>query len=157
MIEGMTRRLAAIMLCGVVAAGISACHGNGHSTQSPGANTRTAVERPQAATLKLPAGRSSAQYRITAPKPAQYSFDVTVSAPASADVAVNILTWYGAQLSILDSTHDSGMCTLRGSQETCLGRFPFLPAQRAGTWTVVASKRSEPPATVHLAVTFAKP
>ena len=32
-----------------------------------------------------------------------------------------------------------------------------LPAQLAGTWTVVASKQSGPPATVRVVVTFAKP
>jgi len=74
----------------------------------------------QSASLALPAGRSSAQFRITAPSPAQYEFDVTVSAPASADIGVSIHTWYGAVLpSILDSTHDQAWCQVRGLQETC--------------------------------------
>jgi hypothetical protein len=105
--------------------------------------------------LVLPAGRSSAQYRITAPSPAKYGFDVTVIAPASADVGVSIRTWYGAIFSsILTSTHDPGACRTRGSQDVCFERFPQLEAQRAGTWTVVASKRSGPAATVRVAIVF---
>lgn len=52
--------------------------------------------RPQAANLALSRGRSSAWYVITAPDPARYPFDVSVTAPASIDVAVSIHTWYGA-------------------------------------------------------------
>ncbi len=103
----------------------------------------------------LPAGRSLAQYRITAPSPAKYGFDVTVIAPASADVGVSIRTWYGAIFpSILTSMHDPGSCRTRGSQDMCFERFPRLEAQRAGTWTVVASKRSGPAATVRVAIVF---
>jgi hypothetical protein len=93
-----------------------------------------------------------------APSPAQYEFKVTVIAPASADVGVSVRTWYGAILpSILDSTHDPAWCRTRGSQVACFEQFPLLPAQRAGTWTVVASKQSEPAATVHVTFAFAKP
>jgi hypothetical protein len=116
-----------------------------------------AAQRPQASSLVLAAGRSSARYRITAPPPAQYAFTVTVAAPASVDVAVTISTWYGALLSILGSTHQPGSCRHQGTQHACLERFPFLPAQLAGTWTVVASKRLGPAATVRITVTFARP
>jgi hypothetical protein len=116
------------------------------------------VGRPQAASLVLPAGRSSAQYRIMAPSPAEYGFDVTVIAPASAEVGVSIRTWYGAIFpSILTSTHDPASCRAHGSQDVCFERFPLLEAQRAGTWTVVASKRSGPAVTVRVAIVFAKP
>lgn len=147
-------------VCCVLALAAGGCAGGGsdHGTQSRGRNTaRTpAAGQPQAASLVLPVGRSSAQYRIAAPSPARYTFDVTVTAVASADVAVNIRTWYGAILSILGSTRDLGVCMRRGSQDTCFERFPLLEGQLAGTWTVIASKRSGPPATVRVAVTFAK-
>jgi hypothetical protein len=157
----MTRRLAAMALCGVVALAAAACEsGIDRGTQSHGTNSAragAAVEQPQAATLVLPSGRSSAHYRITAPSPARYGFDVTVAAPASATVGVIIRTWYGAIFSsILTSTHDRGVCRRRGSQDICFERFPQLEGERAGTWTVVASKRSGPPATVRVAVTFVK-
>lgn len=157
----MTRRLAAVAICGVLALAAGACAcggGSDRGAQSHGENTartRAAAEQAQAASLVLPAGRSSAWYRITAPSPARYAFDVTVAAPASADVGVTIRTWYGAIFSILSSTRDPGVCRRRGSQDICFERFPLLEAQRAGTWTVIASKRSEPAATVRVAVTFA--
>jgi len=150
--------------CGVLALAVAACSGGGGSargTPSHGKNivrTGGVVGQPQAARLVLSAGRSSAQYRITAPSPAKYAFDVSVTAPVSATVSVIIRTWYGAIFSsILTSTHDRGVCRRRGSRDICFERFPLLEAQRAGTWTVIASKRSEPPATVRVVVTFAKP
>ena len=104
----------------------------------------------------MPSGRSSARYVITAPDPARYAFDVSVTAPASTEVAVSIHTWYGAVFpSILSSSHQSGVCRLRGSQDICFELFPFLPAQRAGAWTVVAAKQSGPAAIVRIVITFA--
>jgi hypothetical protein len=35
--------------------------------------------------------------------------------------------------------------------------FPELEAQRAGPWTVIATKRSPAPATVRISVTFSRP
>ena len=154
-------RLTAIALCSAVVLAVPACTGGGSSsrvTPSQGkTRTSAAAELPQTARLVLPAGRSSARYQITAPSPANYSFDVTVTAPASADISVNISTWYGAILTILDSTRDKEACSRRGAEDICVDRFPFLPAQRAGTWTVIASKRSGPAAVVHATVTFLKP
>ena len=160
----MSRRLAVTAICGVLVLGATGCAGGGGnhgSVRGPGSNpapTPAVAGRPRAASLVLPAGRSSAQYPITAPSPAQYGFDVTVTAPASADVGVSIRTWYGAVFpSILTSTHDPASCRTRGSQDVCFERFPLLEAQRAGTWTVVASKRSGPAATVRVAIVFVKP
>jgi hypothetical protein len=160
----MTRNSAALAVCGVLALIATACtsaSGNGSGTQIHSKKITpppAAVGRLQAANLILPTGRSSAQYRITAPSPAKYGFDVTVTAPASAKVSVNARTWYGATLGILVSTRDlQEWCKRRGSQDVCFEQFPLLPAQRAGTWTIVASKQSEPAAKVRVAITFAKP
>jgi hypothetical protein len=158
----VTRRLAAMAACGLVALAVAACSGGGSARGTPSHGTKIVrtdgvVERPQPAELVLFAGRSSARYRITAPSPAKYTFDVSVTAPASANVAVNMRTWYGTTLTVLDSTHDRAWCSRRGSHDICFLPFPFLPAQLAGTWTVIASKQSGPPATVRVVVTFAKP
>jgi hypothetical protein len=151
-------------VCGALTLTATACTGGGGNSRGSQSHAtaiaRTsspAVQRPQASSLVLAAGRSSARYRITAPSPAQYAFTVTVAAPASVDVAVNISTWYGALLSILGSTHQPGSCRPQGTQDLCFERFPFLPAQLAGTWTVIASKQRGPAATVRVAVTFARP
>jgi hypothetical protein len=129
----------------------------GTHQQEP-AGTTGVIGRPQAASLALSTGRSSAQYVITAPDPARYGFDVSITAPASIDVAVSIHTWYGAVFpSILSSSRQSDVCRLKGSEDTCYELFPFLPAQHAGAWTVVAAKQSGPAATVRIVITFAKP
>ena len=153
----MARQSAATAACGALALAVAGCSGGGGSGHGTPGQTSGVAEPPQAARLVLSAGRSSAHYRITAPPPAKYTFDVSVTAPASANVAVNIRTSYGTVLTILDSTHDRAWCRRHGSQDMCFEPFPYLPAQRAGKWTVIASKRSEPPATVGVAVTFAKP
>ena len=145
-------------MCSLLAIASAACT----SSNSTGkherehAGTASVIGRPQAANLALPGGRSSAQYVITAPDPARYSFEVIVAAPASIDVAVSIHTWYGAVFpSILSSSRQSDVCRLRGSEDTCFELFPFLPAQLAGAWTVVAAKQSGPAATVRIVITFA--
>ena len=106
----------------------------------------------------MSSGRSSAHYVITAPDPARYGFEVSVTAPASIDVAVSMHTWYGAIFpSILSSSHQPDICRLRGSDDTCFELFPPLPAQRAGAWTVVAAKQSGPATTVRIVITFTMP
>jgi hypothetical protein len=80
-----------------------------------------------------------------------------VTAPFAADVSVHIHTWYGVDLGVLDSTHDSAWCTTRAGRLTCLTHLPILEAQLAGRWTVIATKRSGPAATVTIAIIFLKP
>ncbi len=156
----MRRGLAGVVIGGLLALSAAACTGGG-GTGHPGGNTASpagAAGRPQAASLSMPAGRSSVQYAITAPDPARYAFDVAVTTPVSVDVGVSITTWYSAIFpSILDSSHDAGSCQVRGSQDVCLEMFPFLPAQRAGRWTVIAAKQSGPAATIRIVITFVKP
>ena len=144
-------------MCSLLAVASAACTGSTSTRHQPErAGTTSIIGRPQAANLALASGRSSARYVITAPDPARYGFDVSVTAPASIDVAVSIHTWYGAVFpSILSSSHQSGACRLRGSQDVCFELFPFLPAQRAGAWTVVAAKQSGPAAIVRIVITFA--
>jgi hypothetical protein len=151
----MRRGLAGLAAGGLLA--LSACTGGGTTGHPAGSTGSPAglIDKPQAASLSLLAGRSSAQYGITAPDPARYTFDVAVTAPVSVDVGLSIRTWYGAILpSILDSSHDAGWCQARGSQDVCFERFPFLPAQRAGPWTVVAAKQSGPAAKIRIVITF---
>lgn len=152
------RYLAYFATCSLLAVAGAACTGSnnpgGHRREHTG--DASVIGRPQAANLAMSGGRSSARYVITAPDPARYAFDVSVSAPSSIDVAVSIDTWYGAEFpSILVSSHQLGACRLRGSEDVCFERFPWLPAQRAGAWTVVAAKKSGPAATVRIVITFA--
>ena len=152
--------LPAVVIGGLLALSAAACTGGGATGHPAGSTASPAgvIGKPQAAGLSLPAGRSSVQYGITAPDPARYEFDVAVTAPASVDVGVSIRTWYGAIFpSILVSSHQAGACQVRGSEDVCVEVFPFLPAQHAGRWTVVAAKRSGPAATIRVVITFVKP
>jgi hypothetical protein len=107
--------------------------------------------------LRLAAGRSAAHFTIVAPPPPKYTWNVLVAAaPATADVAVKIHTWYGADLQVLTSTHDAEWCTPSATRSTCVLPFPLLEAQQAGRWTVIATKPSGPSATVHIVITFNK-
>jgi hypothetical protein len=146
-------------MCSLLAVASAACTGSTSTRHQPErAGTTSIIGRPQAANLALASGRSSARYVITAPDPARYGFDVSVTAPASIDVAVSIHTWYGAVFpSILSSSHQSDACRHRGSEDICFELFPPLPAQRAGAWTVIAAKQSGPAMTVRIVITFAKP
>lgn len=154
----MRRTLATIGCCALVL-GAAACGATHKPSKHAGGSlvhTSAIVGRPQAAALSLSEGSASARYRITAPSPAMYVFDVAVAAPEATNISVHIHTWYGATLSVLNSTRNPESCRRRGSQISCVERFPRLPAQRAGSWTVVVTKQSGYAAKVHIAVTFMK-
>ena len=142
---------------------VSGCGGGGrgHKLATRGqAGTRQPGEalagHPQVGVLHLPAGHSSARFTITALSPPHHEYDVQIVAPASANVAVRIHTWYGTDLGVTYFNADNRGCTVRGTRLVCALLFPLLEAQRAGPWTVIATKRSRSPATVRIAVTFSR-
>ena len=110
--------------------------------------------RPQVGVLRLPHGPSAGHFKVTALPPPQHTWNVQVAAPARADVGVRIRTWYGQPLNVLNSTRDKAWCKVSNGRSICFLPFPYLEAQRAGVWTVIVSKRSKPPATVRVVVTF---
>ncbi len=143
---------------------IAACGGGGHGRE-PGThvqrNGRQPIEpladHPQLGILRLRAGHRSAHFVITALAPPEHTFDVKIVAPARADVAVRIRTWYGVDLGVEDSTtRDKAFCAVKGRRSVCDLLFPELEAQRAGPWTVIALDRSRSPATVRISVTFSR-
>jgi hypothetical protein len=122
-------------------------------TTAPATTART-QPNGVARRLRLPAGPVAAQFAIRAPAPRSHTFTVRILAPRHADVAVWLQTWYGQRLDVLGSTHERAGCQAVAEQTVCLLRFPRLEAQRAGTWTVHAAKRSARPAVVQITVTF---
>jgi hypothetical protein len=123
---------------------------SGEETTKP----ESLVGVPQGKTLEMASGPTTARFAITALSPPDHTWDVEVDAPATADIAVRIVTWYGQRLRVLDSTRDKTSCRREGSRSHCALAFPRLEAQRAGTWTVVVEKRSQAKASVRMAVTF---
>jgi hypothetical protein len=148
------------VLLGAGALGLSGC-ASGRSApraaqppRSETGATAALVGRPQAAVLQLARGNSTTKFTISALPPPTHTWSVAIDAPAKADVEVHILTWYGAWLSVLDTTRERQSCAITGTQTHCLLSFPLLEAQRAGPWTVIARKRTDPSATVRIQVTF---
>jgi hypothetical protein len=157
---GGARRLLVPGLCLASACVLGGCGGS-HPRAIPTATATSRIlaypGKTQSARVSLPLGRTSAHFGITAPDPARYAFNVVTAAPTTTAFSVEMRTWYGAVFSIYDSADYGSECRQRSGRRTCLGRFPLLPAQRAGAWTVVVSKRSAAAATIAVAVTFARP
>ena len=117
--------------------------------------------------LRLTKGRSAAQYSINAPSPARYAFDVSADMPRSAALTILLRTSYGAVLtageyrpnatSESSTANSERACSVHGPRLTCIGHYPLLPAQKAGRWAVVVSKRSQAPASVRVALSFYRP
>lgn len=126
------------------------------SSPAHGPSSGSLEGRAQIRHLRLSVGESSARFTITALAPPTHTFDVLVETAASADVSVYFKTWYGQTLGVQYSTQGAlaSNCIVTGTQMACLSHFPHLEAQRAGPWTVIASKRSGPPVTVRISITF---
>ncbi len=110
------------------------------------------VGRPQAAVLRLPRGHSTAKFVITAVP--HDTWDVRISAPASADFEVDALKSDGELLHLLETTQQREGCAITGTRLRCFMRFAIGANQAPGRWTVIAKKRTEPAATVRIGVTF---
>lgn len=135
--------------------------GCGHSTaQAPQPKTASStpaplVGRPQEAVLRLARGRSTARFVIT-PVP-HYTWDVRISAPASADFEVDALKSDGESLHLLETTHRREACAITGTRLHCLLRFAIGANLTPGSWTVIAKKRTNPATTTRIQITFHRP
>jgi hypothetical protein len=157
--------------CVLIALGGTGCGGAGPAmpatAKAPARKSGSAALKPQRALLSLPIGRSSVHFRIKAPSPARYIFDIALDLPAAAHIVVQFRTWYGAVLDILDyrpgeqsessTVMRSTGCEANGSRLKCMQHYPLLEAQKAGPWTIVVLKRSRPAANVGVTVTFREP
>ena len=126
----------------------------GGSATTP-ASPASLVGRPQEAVLRLPAGRSTSRFVITAVP--HDSWDLEVSAPATADLAVEALKPDGERLYLLETTRERHACTVTGGRSRCFLRFAIGANLARGPWTMIATKRTEPAATVRIQVTFHRP
>jgi hypothetical protein len=151
------------LLASASALGLIAC-GSGAGARpaqqpTPAGATRASpvpfVGRPQSAVLRLAAGRSTSHFVITAvPKD---PWDLRVSAPAAADVAVQAQKQDGELLYLLETTREPGVCTVTRGRSHCLLRFAIGANQARGRWTVTAAKRAGPAAAARIEVTFHRP
>lgn len=114
--------------------------------------------RPQVGLLHLARGGASARFTVTALSPPTRTYDVLVETSDVADLRVSIHTWYGTSLRVQGATvaTNASNCHVTGSERSCRSHFPELANERAGPWTIFASKQSGPPVTARISVTFAR-
>jgi len=157
------RKAVYLLMAGAGAVWIGGC-GSGHSTasapqpktaSSTPASLGSLVGRPQESVLRLPRGRSTARFVITAVP--HDTWDVRISAPASADFEVEVLKSDGERLSILETTYQRQACAITGTRLHCFLRFALGANQTPGPWTVIARKRTGPALTMRIQVTFYRP
>jgi hypothetical protein len=98
-------------------------------------------------------GMATKRFRIMAPSPRRYAFDVFAVVPARANIAIRIETRTGQVLRILNSTRIR-ICKVRPPFRTCFLHFPRLEAVQGGRWTIVLTKRSIRPARVRVDLNF---
>jgi hypothetical protein len=155
----------ALTLLVLLAAGGCSRGGNGNPSPDPtlssGAETvaqaKTLSGKSQGATLTMARGHSRARFNVIALDPPTHVFDVRIVAPEWADVRVRMRTANGRLLHILESTRSKDWCKVRHGHSVCQLPFPALEAQLGGRWTVIVVKRSGPPASVSVHVTFSTP
>lgn len=112
------------------------------------------VGRPQEAVLRLPRGRSTARFQITAVP--HDTWDVHISAPASADFEVEVLKSDGEHLWLLETTRQREACAIAGTRVHCFQRFAIGANQTPGRWTVIA-KHTGSATSVRIQITFHRP
>jgi hypothetical protein len=115
------------------------------------AATTAQAGHAQSATLELPRGHATKRFAVSAL--ASHTYDVTVTAPATAAVAVTMNTITGTR-STLGTLHDQG-CRTTAGQALCVLHFARGDTP-GGTWTVVVRKTSIPAARVRVSVVFNK-
>lgn len=120
------------------------------------ADTGAAAKLAWTRTFDLPPGRAVRRFAIRVPRPPAHTWEVRVTQPGPADVAVRIRTWYGAAFRVFESTAgaDAAACRRRSGAKLCVARFPALEAQRGGEWTVAVEKRSAASAEVRVEIEF---
>ncbi len=157
------RKAVYLLMAGAGAVWIGGC-GSGHSTasapqpktaSSTPASLGSRLGRPQESLLRLPRGRSTARFVITAVP--HDTWDVRISAPASADFEVEVLKSDGERLSILETTHRRETCAITSTRLRCFLRFAIGANQTPGPWTVIARKRTGPALTMRIQITFYRP
>jgi hypothetical protein len=113
--------------------------------------TRVPAGQAQNATLRMPRGQATKRFAISAL--ASHSYDVTVTAPATAAVAVTMNEGVGTRWT-LDSLHGQG-CHTSAGRATCLLHFA-AGGNPGGTWTGVVHKTSILAVRVKVSIAFNK-
>ena len=148
------RRVGACVLV-VVALGavIASLYGGGGGGTSRGGAPIAKGGPPslQGAALRLPSGRSTTTFTITAP--AARAYDVTVAAPAASAIVLTMKISPGVGWTV--NTLDDPSCHTIAGHTACLLHFAE-GGNPGGTWTAIVHKTSLPPARAHISIVFAR-
>lgn len=148
------RRAGACLLFAVALGAVIASlySGGGGGTPRDGASVAKGGPRSiQGAALRLPSGRSTTTFTITAP--AARAYDVTVAAPAASAIVLTMKISPGVGWTV--NTLDDPSCHTIAGHTACLLHFAE-GGNPGGTWTAIVHKTSIPPARAHITILFAR-
>lgn len=139
-----------LLLAGALAAVIASQSGGGGGNahgKALAAHGRAGLVH--GAALRLPRGRSTTTFTITAP--ATHGYDVTVAAPAAAAIVLTMKISAGTGWT-LNTQHDPGCHTMAGRID-CVLHFA-AGGNPGGRWTAIVHKTSLPAARGRITIVF---
>jgi hypothetical protein len=148
------RRVGAFVLVAVAFGAVIASlyGGGGGSTPRGGAPvSKGGPASVQGSALRLPSGRATTTFTITAP--AARAYDVTVAAPAASAIVLTMKISPGVGWTV--NTRDDPSCHATAGQIACLLHFAE-GGNPGGMWTAIVHKTSLPPARAHISILFAR-
>lgn len=141
---------ACLLLAGALAAVIASNSGGGGGTaRGEPAAAQGRAGFVHSATLRLPRGRSTTTFTITAP--AAHAYDVTVATPAAAAIVLTMKISAGTGWT-LNTLHDPGCHTMAGRTD-CVLHFAE-GGNPGGRWTAIVHKTSLPAARGRITIAF---
>ncbi len=148
------RRVGACLLVVVALGAVIARLYSGGGAGTPRSGASIAKGGPlsvRGAALRLPSGRSTTTFTITAP--AARAYDVTVATPAASAIVLTMKISPGVGWTV--NTLDDPSCHTIAGHTACLLHFA-AGGNPGGTWTAIVHKTSLPPARAHISILFAR-
>jgi hypothetical protein len=129
--------------------GYAAVGGNGPGPRAPGPVTESSARFSRDVTLRLPPGRATETFTISAP--AEHAYDATLAAPAGSAIVVAV-TIAGGGWTL--ATREDAACGTSAGRTLCLLHFA-AGGNPGGTWTATVHKYSSPAVDARISVVFA--
>jgi len=140
--------LAVALLSAVL--GYAAAGGNGPGPRAPAPVTESSAPFSRGVTLRLPSGRATETFTISAPP--EHAYDVTLTAPAGSAIVVAMAIGPGAGWTL--ATRNDAACGTSAGRTLCLLHFA-AGGNPGGTWTATVRKDSPPAVNARISVVFA--
>jgi len=147
------QRIIAAMLVAAVPStvlGYAATGGTGPGPRAPAPVTESSSPLSRGETIRLPTGRATETFTISAP--AQHAYDVTLTAPAGSAIVVAVV-FAGGGWTL--GTRNDAACRTRDGRTLCLLHFA-AGGNPGGSWTATVRKDSPPAVTARIGLVFAR-